>query len=135
MPQRNSHSDSTLLRRTVALFVVLASLWILPKPSSAEEGWSLEGRGTLFYTDDVGLFSATRRLSRDGDPTQPAIDSELTNQGSDMVFEPMANITRSSKNNLGRLDLNVQGQGYVFTDNPDERGKGRCECLLASRSC
>jgi hypothetical protein len=101
------------------LFVVLASLWLLPQVSPAEDGWSLEGQGTLFYTDDVGLFSAARRLSRDSDPTQPAIDSKLTNQGSDMVFEPMANITRASTNNLGRLDLNMQGQGFIFTENPE----------------
>jgi hypothetical protein len=118
MPQRNSDSDSASLRRAVVLLVVLASLWPVTRFASAEEGWSFEGRGILFYTDDVGLFSATRRLSRDGDPTQPAIDSKLTNQGSDMVFEPMADITRSLRNDLGRLDLNVQGQGFVFTENP-----------------
>ena len=104
--------------RTLAFLAILVALWLPPQATLADEGWSLEGRGTLFYTDDVGLFSATRRLSRDGDPTQPAIDSRLTDQGSDMVFEPMANITRSSTNSLGRLDLNVQGQGFVFTDNP-----------------
>jgi hypothetical protein len=104
--------------QAVVLFVVLASLWLLPHPSSAEEGWTFEGQGTLFYTDDVGLFSATRRLSRDGDPTQPAIDSKLTDQGSDMVFEPLLSVTRSLTNSLGRLDLNVQGQGFVFTENP-----------------
>ena len=104
--------------RLIAFLAVLASLWLEPRLVFAEEGWSLEGRGTLFYTDDVGLFSATRRLSRDGDPTQPAIDSKLTDQGSDMVFEPMVDITRSLTNNLGRLDLNVQGQGFVFTENP-----------------
>jgi hypothetical protein len=105
--------------RMLAVLAVLAGLWLLPQPSSAEEGWSLEGRGILYYTDDVGLFSATRRLSRDGDPTQPAIDSKLTDQGSDVVFEPMVDITRSLTNNLGRLDLNVQGQGFVFTENPE----------------
>ena len=67
MPKRNFDSDSASLRRVVALFVVLASLWLVPQLSSAEEGWSLEGRGILYYTDDVGLFSATRRLSRDGE--------------------------------------------------------------------
>jgi hypothetical protein len=77
MPKRNSDFDFTSLRRAIVLFVVLASLWIVPRLASAEEGWSFEGQGTLFYTDDVGLFSATRRLSRDGDPTQPAIDSKL----------------------------------------------------------
>jgi hypothetical protein len=119
MPQRNSNSYSAAVRRTVVLFVVLASSWLLPQPSSAEEGWSLEGQGTLFYTDDVGLFSAARRLSRDSDPTQPAIDSKLTNQGSDMVFEPLLSVNRSLKNGLGRLDLNMQGQGFVFTENPE----------------
>ena len=36
-----------------------------------------------------------------------------------MVFEPVANVTRSMTNNLGRLDLNVQGQGFIFTENPE----------------
>ena len=119
MLQRNPTSNSASLRHAVVLFVVLGSLWLLPQPSSAEEGWSLEGQGTLFYTDDVGLFSAARRLSRDSDPTQPAIDSKLTNQGSDMVFEPLLSVNRSLTNGLGRLDLNVQGQGFVFTVNPE----------------
>ena len=111
-----SHVSKQVL--VVACLAVLASLSYAPRLASAEEGWSLEGRGILFYTDDVGLFSATRRLSRDGDPTQPAIDSKLTNQGSDMVFEPLLSVTRSLTNGLGRLDLNVQGQGFVFTENP-----------------
>ena len=118
MPQRNSNSDAAWLRQVVRLFVVLTSLCLEPWPASAKEDWSLEGRGTLFYTTDVGLFSATRRLSLDGDPTQPAIDSKLTNKGSDMVFEPLLTVTRSLTNGLGRLDLNVQGQGFIFTDNP-----------------
>jgi len=118
MSRANSGSNTGRLSLAVSLLVALTGLVLAPRVAAAEEGWSLEGRGTLFYTDDVGLFSATRRLSRDGDPTQPAIDSRLTDKGSDMVFEPMAHITRSSTNNLGRLDLNVQGQGFIFTDNP-----------------
>jgi hypothetical protein len=106
-------------RKVVSLLVALASLLLAPRAPSAEEAWSLEGQGTLFYTDDVGLFSAARRLSRDSDPTQPAIDSKLTDQGSDMVFEPLLNVNRSLTNGLGRLDLNVQGQGFVFTENPE----------------
>jgi hypothetical protein len=111
-----SHISKQVL--VIACLAVLANLWFLPQPSSAEEGWSLEGQGILFYTDDVGLYSATRRLSRDGDPTQPAIDSKLTDQGSDMIFEPLLSVTRSVTNGLGRLDLNVQGHGFVFTENP-----------------
>jgi hypothetical protein len=65
------------------------------------------------------LFSATRRLSRDADPTLPAIDSKLTEKGSDVVFEPMVDLTRSMTNNLGQLDLNTQAQGFIFTENPE----------------
>jgi hypothetical protein len=63
------------------LFVVLTSLCLEPWPASTKEDWSYEGRRIPFYTDDVGLFPATRRLSRDGDPTQPPIDSKLTDKG------------------------------------------------------
>jgi len=122
-------------RLVIILVVVLANPWFTPADASALEGWSFEGRGILFYTDDVGLFSATRRLSRDGDPTQPAIDSKLTNQGSDMVFEPLAGLTRSVTNTLGSLDLNVQGQGFIFTDNPQfNHGTLRLQAIQALSS-
>src|SRR5262245_23095391 len=66
MPQKNSDFYSASVRLAVVLFVVLTNPWLLPQPSHAEEGWCLEGRGTLFYTDDLDLFFTTRRLSRDG---------------------------------------------------------------------
>ncbi len=119
MPKRNTYSHYTSLRRVVVLFVVLASLWLLPQLSSAEEGWSLEAGGALIYTDDAGLYSATRRLGREADPTLPAIDVKLTDQGSDVVFVPVVDITRSLTNNLGQLDLNVEGEGLIFTENPE----------------
>jgi hypothetical protein len=119
-------------RVVITLFVVFASLCLRPWQTSAHEGWSFEGQGTLFYTDDVGLFSATRRLSRDGDPTQPAIDSSLTNKGSDMVFEPLFNANRSLTNALGRLDLNMRGQGFIFTDHPEfNHGTLRVQAIQA----
>ena len=119
MPKRNTDSNYTSLRRVVVLFVVLASLWIAPRLASAEEGWSLEAGGALIYTDDAGLYSATRRLGREADPTLPAIDLKLTDQGSDVVFVPVVDITRSLTNNLGQLDLNVEGEGLIFTENPE----------------
>ncbi|WP_173043919.1 hypothetical protein [Nitrospira sp. KM1] len=82
----------------------------------AEVGFNAQG--ILFYTDDVGVFSATRRLSRDNDPTQPAIDTRLTNQGSDVVFEPDARVTESFENPFGKTELSLRGQGFVFVDNP-----------------
>ena len=111
--------STPMLRRIIVLFVVLAGWCFEPWPASAKDGWSLEGQGTLFYTDDVGLFSATRRLSRDGDPTQPAIDTKLTDKGADMVFEPLLNVSRSVTNGLGQLDLNARGQGFIFTEKPE----------------
>ena len=131
----SSPDDSVFLRRVLVLFGVLASLCLTPWTASGKEGWSFEGQSTLFYTDDAGLFSATRRLSRDGDPTQPAIDSALANQGSDMVFEPLLNVNRSLTNGLGQLDLNMRGQGFIFTDNPEfNHGTLRVQAIQALSS-
>jgi len=79
--------------------------------------WSATTQGTLFYTDDVGIFSATRRLSRDGDPTQPALDSKLTGQGSAFVFDPQAEVANSFDNRYGITTLNLQGSGFIYVDN------------------
>ena len=95
----------------------------------------MDARGILFYPDDAGLFSATRRLRRDGDPTPPAIDSKLTDQGSDMVFEPLLRVTRSLTNGLGRLDLNVPTQGFVLTEHVEfNHGTRRLQATQALSS-
>jgi hypothetical protein len=98
------------------LLVLRVSLCLAPRPAFSNEGWSMDARGILFYPDDVDRCSATRRLRRDGDPTQPAIDSKLTDQGSDVVFEPLLRVPPSLTNSLGRPDLNVPTQGFVFTE-------------------
>jgi hypothetical protein len=67
MHQLNSACGISRIRRAIVLVMVLASFWLTPARACAQDGWSFEGQGILFYTDDVGLFSATRRLSRDGD--------------------------------------------------------------------
>ncbi len=83
-------------------------------PSFAE--WNVSTESTFYYTNDAALFSATRRLSRNQDPTQPVIDSNLAKQGSDMVFEPKAKIEKSFSI-MGRpTKLAVRGQGFVFAD-------------------
>ncbi len=86
-------------------------------PALAE--WKIETQGNLFYTDDVGLFSATRRLNMHGDPTQPALDTSLTGQGSDMVFEPDLKVTRSVTSSWGHTDLSVKAQGFIFAVHPE----------------
>ena len=92
----------------------LVVLSLLASPAQAE--WTVTGTGILFWTDDIGIFSATRRLSRDGDPTQPALDTRLTDQGSSVVFEPQLNISTSHQNRLGTLQLSALGQGFIFTE-------------------
>ena len=96
------------------LFFFICILF-LPSPSFAE--WKITGESNIYYTDDAALFSATRRLGRNQDPTQPVIDGNLAKQGSDVVFEPVAQITKSFSL-MGRpTHLAVRGQGFVFADN------------------
>lgn len=76
--------------------------------------WSVTTRGTLFYTDDVGVFSATRRLARDSDPTLPAIDSRLAGQGSDGVFEPAVKLSQSFDSRYGVTTFDLRGDGFIF---------------------
>ena len=90
---------------------------ILTGTPSAFAELTVEGTAILFYTDDVGIFSATRRLSRDGDPTQPAIGSRLTNKGSDVVFEPQLDVAKSFATRYGTTTVDVRGQGFILTDN------------------
>ena len=95
-------------------FLVLSFLATFASPCMAE--WELDLRSNAYYTDDVALFSATRRLSRHQDPTQPALDSALADQGDGVVYEPMAQVT-TSFDLMGRnTELLVRGQGFVFVD-------------------
>jgi hypothetical protein len=95
--------------------LVLVFLLSFAPPCMAE--WELDLRSNAYYTDDVALFSATRRLSRNQDPTQPALDSSLADQGDGFVYEPMAQVT-TTFDLLGRnTELLVRGQGFVFVDN------------------
>lgn len=103
------------LTRPICGGTIIGLLLAVTSMASAE--LEVQGQGILFYTDDVGIFSATRRLTRDGDPTQPAIDSRLANQGSDMVFEPQVDLTDSFITRYGTTTVNARGQGFIYTDN------------------
>jgi len=102
------------LSKPVCGATIIGLLLVVTPMASAE--LQVQGQGILFYTDDVGIFSATRRLSRDSDPTQPAIDTRLTNQGSDMVFEPQVDVVNSLNTKYGTTTVNIRGQGFIFTD-------------------
>jgi hypothetical protein len=98
------------------LFISLL-IYILSQAAPSFADWNVNTEGTLFYTNDAALFSATRRLGRNQDPTQPVIDRKLAKQGSDMVFEPKAQIAKSFSL-MGRpTEVAVRGQGFVFADN------------------
>lgn len=97
-------------------FVMVLSFLLFETPAFAEV--AVEGRATLFYTDDVGLFSATRRLSVHEDPTQPALDTSLTGKGSDMVVEPDLILSKLIASSWGKTVLSVKAQGFIFAVNP-----------------
>jgi hypothetical protein len=97
----------------------LIGISTLASVSSALAEWSAQGEGILYYTDDVALFSATRRSNIDGDPTQPVLDVSRTGFGSDMVFEPGALISNAITTGLGRTAFSIKPQGFVYAVNPE----------------
>lgn len=74
--------------------------------------WSAGGDLSSYYTDDVALFSVTRRLSLEQDPTQPVVDEP--EQGSDFIYEPSAYISWDTENNLGEFEISADAGGYIF---------------------
>ena len=78
--------------------------------------WTIVGGANLFYTNDVALFSASRRLSLRDDPTQPVVD--VTGQGNDMVAEPLVEAIRSFSSRWAPTDISLKSQGYIFARNP-----------------
>ena len=82
----------------------------------ADENGGIEatGRGSLYYTDDVAIFSATRRLSLNADPTQPALDDRLMGQGADGVFETALKLSRQFVSDYGTTRLDATGDGFIF---------------------
>ncbi len=102
-------------KRILAVLVVgiLSGGWVAgPKNLFAE--WTVRSESALFYTDDVGLFSSSRRLSLQEDPTQPVIDH--TGLGEDVVLEPIATVANTWHHPLGKTTLFLRGQGFVFFD-------------------
>lgn len=104
-----------MLLRVVILFGM--SILSLIAPAQAE--WSVIADGNLYYTDDVALFSATRRSNIDGDPSQPVLDVSRTGVGSDMVFEPGFLISNAITTGLGRTAFSIKPQGFIYAVNPE----------------
>jgi hypothetical protein len=81
--------------------------------SAAQANWYFNIDNASYYTDDVALFSTTRRLSLKEDPTQPNIDK--MGLGSDFIYEPSLEATWSRHNSFGEMYFSVDVGGYVFT--------------------
>ncbi|NOQ16649.1 MAG: outer membrane beta-barrel protein [Methyloprofundus sp.] len=79
--------------------------------------WSGGTNFSTYYTDDVGLFSVTRRLSLEEDPTQPIVDEP--NQGADFVYEPSVYVNWETENRLGEFQIALDAGGYIFQDHSD----------------
>jgi hypothetical protein len=88
--------------------------FILVVGNNANAGWSLKTDNNAFYTDDVALFSVTRRLSLKDDPTQPTVDRP--SQGGDFVYEPSAELEWSGNDAFGEINLSMDAGGYVFVN-------------------
>jgi len=91
---------------------LFTSFFIISNTTQAD--WTTKFDTRAFYTDDVALFSVTRRLSLKDDPTQPVVDRP--NQGGDFVYEPSAELEWSGNNSLGEFKLSLDAGGYVFAD-------------------
>ncbi len=95
----------------------IATCLIVLLSVDAQGEWRAEIDTSIYHTDDVGLFSVTRRLSLLEDPTQPVVDRP--DQGSDFIYEPNAVLMWSNHNSLGEFELGFDVGGYVFIDHSD----------------
>jgi len=105
------------LRNLVLLALGMLLLVSLPSFASAE--WSATAGGSLFYTDDTALFSATRHSSLDGDPSQPVLDVSRTGIGSDMIFEPTVRVMKYIPWSYGRTEFVFRARGFMYAVNPE----------------
>ena len=77
--------------------------------------WRVIAEQKISYTDDVAQFSAVRRQNFNEDPSQPTV---VQDRRRDVVWEPSVDVLRRFSNALGRSELSLKGQAFLFTDNP-----------------
>ena len=99
--------------RCVRIALVLATVCAGPA-WSAPGGLTGKAWSALYYTDDVAIFSATRRLSLNADPTQPALDDRLMGQGADGVSEVGLKLSKEWATAAGKTQLDAVGEGFIF---------------------
>lgn len=121
-PESEKAAGRLAAGRSASVWSMMAGLSFLlffgtVSPASAE--WSTTGGGSFFYTDDVALFSATRRSSLDGDPSQPVLDVSRTGIGKDMVFEPYMRLSKLIPSSFGETEFSMRVRGFVYATNPE----------------
>ena len=91
--------------------VALVFLSLFTPAAKAE--WLAKFGASSYFTDDVALFSVSRRFSLKDDPTQPSVDHPQ--QGSDFVFEPSAEVEWTGENQWGEMLISLDAAGYLFS--------------------
>lgn len=115
-------SSSTASRygnRSFFIKLMVAGLLLLNTPSLVLAEWSVTGGSSLFYTDNATLFSATRRSSLDGDPSQPVLDTSVFGHGKDMVYEPTLRVMKYIPNSWGQTSFAIKARGFVYAVHPE----------------
>lgn len=109
---RSQHGVCVLILMTAGALLLSAAAPVLAE-------WSATAGGSLFYTDDTALFSATRHSSLDGDPSQPVLDVSRTGVGSDMVFEPTIRVMKYIPSSYGQTAFIFRARGFIYAVNPE----------------
>lgn len=102
----------TWISKFSKLLFLASCLQSLSFPVQAE--WEVNSGLSSYYTDNVGVFSVSRRLSLEEDPTQPVIDEP--EKGSDFVYEPRSELLYKGQNRWGDFKFGLDAAAYVFQD-------------------
>ncbi len=84
--------------------------------TAAAGEWEATVENYLHYTTDVSLFSASRRLAHDQDPTLPLIETEFAHRRSDVVYEPEITLYRRLNTRLGQGRFGIIAEGFIFRE-------------------
>ncbi len=95
----------------------LSVLWL--SGVQAESAWEGSVESYFYHTTDVSLFSATRRLSHDQDPTLPVIETEFANRENDFVYEPEIELTGISIPGSAMANWGSSPKGSFFWTIPN----------------
>lgn len=98
------------------LWLWLAATLLWPVSTTTAADWSTVAESKFFYTNDVFVFSAARRLAVQEDPTQPT-KVEL-GKPQDVVWGPAVEVTRKSSSSQWPTEVSFKTQGFIYTDHP-----------------